>query len=204
MAEKVKNSTENVSAAKGVKGGYFFSAPLGTAVPTDITSALDENYVNLGYVLEDGFVFSEDTDNTEVKDINGDTIANLSGSRTETVQVTLAEVKKDTLSEVRGHANVKDEKGILTVKHNSEERETRVYVLELILKDGRRQRSVIPAGKVTEIGDVTYHSSDVVAFELTITCFVDENGDTVIDYIESNETVAEGLAAKAETKVAVK
>ena len=36
MAESNGNNQANVSSAKGVKGGYIFSAPEGTALPTDI------------------------------------------------------------------------------------------------------------------------------------------------------------------------
>lgn len=199
----VKNNTENVSAAKGVKDGYFFSAPKGTAVPTDYSTPLDPAFVNLGYVSEDGFVFTEDKDSNEVPDINGDIVAELDGTRSETVQVTLLETKADTLKEVRGHNNVSDDKGVMTIKHNSDTREERVYVAELLLKNGRKQRIVIPNGKVSEIGDVTYKSGDALVYEITIKCFIDENGDTVVEYIESNETEKAMLSAVDE-KVAVK
>lgn len=202
MTTTVKNSTDNVSAAKGVRGGYFFSAPKGTPVPTDYESELDDAFVNLGFVLEDGFVFSEDVDTEEVYDINGDTVADLDGTRTETVQVTLLETKKEVLEEVRGHGNVTDAEGVLTVKHNSEPRQERVYVAELILKNNRKARIVIPDGKVSELGDITYRSGEVLSYEITIKCFVDENGDTVIEYLQSTET--EPLAVKTPAQVVAK
>ena len=43
MAETNTNNQANVSAGKGVKGGYIFSAPVGTALPTDIKSKLDRS-----------------------------------------------------------------------------------------------------------------------------------------------------------------
>ena len=42
MAESNKNNVANVSSAKGVKGGYIFTAPAGTALPTDYKTALPE------------------------------------------------------------------------------------------------------------------------------------------------------------------
>lgn len=197
----VKNNTDNVSSAKGVRGAYLFSAPKGTPIPTDCTTELDDKFVNLGYVYEDGFVFSEDVDSEEVYDINGDTVADLDGSRTETVQLTLLETKADTLKEVRGYRNVTDADGLMTVKHNSETRDERIYVMELLLKNNRKQRIVIPNGKVTEIGDITYRSGEALTYEVTIKCFIDENGDTVLEYIESSET--EPAALKAGEPVAV-
>lgn len=48
MAESNKNNVDNVSSAKGVKGGYIFTAPVGTALPTDYTTALPEAWKCLG------------------------------------------------------------------------------------------------------------------------------------------------------------
>ena len=56
MAESNKNNVANVSSAKGVKGGYIFTAPVGTALPTDYTTALPEAWKCLGYISEDGYV----------------------------------------------------------------------------------------------------------------------------------------------------
>lgn len=198
---QAKNDTQNVSSAKGVKGGYFFSAPIGTKVPTDYSSELDEAFVNLGYILEDGFVITEEQDSNEVKDINGDTVDELSSSRTESVKVTLLETKLETLQEVRGHKNVTDEDGTITVKHNSEPRDYRVYVLELLLKNNRKSRVVIPNGKIVEIGDITYASGEPLSYEVNIKCFVDENADTMLEYIQSNATKATAMAASQPVKV---
>jgi hypothetical protein len=41
-------------------------------------------------------------------------------------------------------------------------------VAELVLKDGRRWRKVIPDGQVTEIGDLTENSSTILAREITV------------------------------------
>lgn len=187
------NDSANVSVGKGLKGGYLFSAPVGTDLPAKYnTEAKDlaEGFVNLGYVSEDGINNTIEQDTENFSDMNGDTIESGSSSYTETIVFTLVEQKKDTLAEEYGHSNVSDEDGQLTAKHNSNPRERRSYVLLLVLKDGRRQTSVIPEGKVTEVGDKQYVSTDLVGRELTVTCYPDENGDCVIDYIESNETKA--------------
>ena len=54
MAESTTNNQANVSAGKGVKGGYIFSAPVGTTLPTDIDTELDEAFKCLGFISEDG------------------------------------------------------------------------------------------------------------------------------------------------------
>lgn len=188
------NDSANVSVGKGLKGGYLFSAPIGTALPTKPDTKaedLDEAFVNLGYVSEDGINNAIDQDAENYVDMNGDTIESASSTYTETMVFTLVEQKKDTLSEEYGHDNVTDESGLITVKHNSNPKQRRSYVMLLVLKDGRRQTSVIPAGQVTEVGEKQYVSTDLVGRELTVTCYPDANGDCVLDYIESTETTAD-------------
>lgn len=185
MAE---NNTANVSAGKGVAGGYIFSAPLTATVPTDITTALGTAFVNLGFISEDGIEEEIEKDNESFVDMNGDTVAVATSSREETITATLIEVKKDSLAEQYGHQNVMDVNGVITVKHNGIEPESRIYVLELLLKDNRRWRQVIPNGKVTEVGSLSIASGELVGREITITASPDSNGDSVIDYIESTET----------------
>lgn len=58
MPEATTNNAANVSAGKGVKGGYLFMAPVGTTLPTDAKSKLDPTFKTLGFVSEDGFVES--------------------------------------------------------------------------------------------------------------------------------------------------
>lgn len=194
MAVAATNDTKNVSVGKGVKGGYLFSAPVGTTLPTTFSTTakdLDEAFVNLGYVSDDGVSNEIDSDSEDFQDLNGDTIEVSSSSYTETMVFTLVEQKKDTLAEEYGHDNVTDEGGLITAKHNSLAKERRSYVLLILLKDGRRQTTVIPEGQVTEVGEKQYASSELVGRELTVTCYPDKNGDCVIDYIESTETKGE-------------
>ena len=49
-----KNDAKNVTSAKPKVGGAVFTAPLGTPVPKDATSELNEAFKNLGFVSEEG------------------------------------------------------------------------------------------------------------------------------------------------------
>lgn len=191
---KTANETANVSVGKGLKGGYLFSAPVGTTLPVKYDTKaedLDEAFVNLGYVSEDGISNAIDQDSENYPDMNGDTIESASSTYTETMVFTLVEQKKDTLAEEYGQQNVTDTAGQITAKHNSDPKEQRSYVLLLVLKDGRRQTTVVPKGQVTEVGEKQYVSTDLVGRELTVTCYPNETGDCVIDYIQSTETSAD-------------
>ena len=145
MAESNGNNQANVSSAKGVKGGYIFSAPEGTALPTDIKTPLDPAFKCLGFISEDGYVETVDEDSDDIPDMNGDIMDSTNSNRVESAQFTLAEIKAETLKRQYGEKNVTDANGVITVKHNSNSHDIFSYVLELVLKNNRRWRKVIPA-----------------------------------------------------------
>lgn len=178
------NTVANVSTTKGVSGGYFFSAPSTATAPTDITTALPSDFVNLGYISEDGITESIETDSESMVDMNGDTVYTSSSSRTETITLTLIEVKEAALKEIYGQSMVTTSSSLITVKHGAHDNPARIYVLELVLRDGRRWRQVVPAGQVTEVGEMTLASGEMAGREITITCNVDATGVSVYDYIE--------------------
>ena len=97
MAEANGNNQANVSSAKGVKGGYIFSAPEGTALPTDIKTPLDPAFKCLGFISEDGYVETVDEDSDDIPDMNGDIMDSTNSNRVESAQFTLAEIKAETL-----------------------------------------------------------------------------------------------------------
>lgn len=188
MAESTTNNTANVSAGKGVKGGYIFSAPVGTELPTDFETALDAAFKCLGFISEDGYVESVSEDSSDIVDMNGDLMDSTSSNRVESAQVTFAEIKAETLKRQYGEDNVTDEDGVITVKHNSDSHPTFPYVLELVLKNGRRWRKVVPQGQSSELDDLTIASSELCQRPITIKYLTDEDGNTCYDYIQSTET----------------
>lgn len=177
------NTVGNVSTTKGVSGGYVYSAASTETAPTDLTTTLGAGFHNLGYVSEDGITESIETDSENMVDMNGDTVYVTSSSRTETVTMTLIEVKEAALKEIYGQSMVTTTTGAITVKHGAHTDSGRIYVLELVLRDGRRWRQVIPNGQVTEVGEMKLASGELAGREITITCNVDSNGVSVYDYI---------------------
>ena len=188
MAESNTNNQANVSSAKGVKGGYIFSAPVGTELPTDIETKLDPAFKCLGFISEDGYVETIDEDDDDINDMNGDVMDSANSKRVESAQLTFAEIKASTLKRQYGDANVTDENGLITVKHNADSHDVFSYILELVLKNGRRWRKVVPKGKSSELDDLTIASSELCQRALTMKYLTDEHGNTCYDYYESTET----------------
>lgn len=182
------NNNQNVSSAKGVKGGYIFAAPVGTALPTGIDTPLDPAFKVLGFVSEDGYVESVEQDSEDLKDMNGDLMDSPSTGRVESAKVTLAEIKASTLKIQYGENNVTDENGVIVVKHNGDSASTFSLVLELLLKGGRRWRKVVPSAQSSELDDLTIAISELCARAITMKYLTDEDGNTCYDYIASTET----------------
>lgn len=188
------NNKANVSTTRGVRGGYFLSAPIGTAdVPTKATFdtwSPTAAWENQGYVVEDGLTESVSRDGGDaLRDINLDHVDDTVGTYTETVQVGLMEVAKNPLATIYGHDNVTDQGGTIEVDHNwSQADEERMYVFLLLLKDGRKWVKFIPDGKVTEREDLTLNATTVAQRSVTITYLTDDDGSGCKDWIESTET----------------
>lgn len=193
MAKSTTNNVANVSAAKGIKGGYIFSAPVGSVLPEKPiakASELDEAFECLGFISEDGIELSEEQDSDQLNDAFGDMMDETYSNRVESSQLTFAEIKASTLKRQYGPGNVSDENGVITVKHNSDNHPEFAYVLLLMLKDNRKWTHVVPRGKSSELDSLTISSSELCQRAITLKYLTDDAGQTCYDYIDSTETEA--------------
>ncbi|MBQ1449578.1 MAG: hypothetical protein IIZ12_01405 [Eggerthellaceae bacterium] len=177
------NNTADVTALKGVQGGYGFSAVAGTTAPTDFTS-LAAAFKNMGFISSDGISESIDIDSEEVTDLNGETVCVLESKETEKLTFTLISTSDDALKEMHGHANVSTASNITTVQHKAGSFTERVYVFDLLTKDGNKWRKVAPNAKVTNRGEIIHGAGNVYAREIELTCSPDASGVRVYDYIQ--------------------
>lgn len=179
------SETSNVTAAKPKVGGGIYSAPLGTALPTDATTDLNKAFKNLGYVSEDGVTNSDERSTDDIKAWGGDTVNTVQTEKKDTFKYTLIEALNiDVLKEVYGDSNVSGTLATgITIKSNSKELEAHSIVIETVLTDNALKRIVLPNAKVTEVGEITYGDSDNVGYETTVTCYPDSDGNTHYEYI---------------------
>lgn len=180
-------TSSNVTAAKPKVGGAIYYAPIGTTLPTDAVTALGDAFKELGYASEDGLTNSNTPESDTIRAWGGDTVLTLMSNREDTFSLTLIEaLKEDVLKLVHGDTNVTGTLATgITVNSNAKDLEDHCFVVDMVLKNNAVKRVVIPQGKITEIGEVTYSDSDAVGYEITITCMADANGNQHYEYIKA-------------------
>ena len=182
---------QNVSFGKPKAVGGVWIAPKGTTLPTDGTTALAGAYVNMGYISEDGYVQSIETDTEEIKAWGGDVVLTAQSSYKETHTVNFIETNTNTLKAIYGAANVTEAGGKITVNAKSTPLDECVVVIELALTGGRVKRVVIPHATIADrSGDITYSDSEAVVYPAKFSAAPDASGNYHIEYIASTTTKA--------------
>ena len=176
----------NVSAATPGVSGAIYRAPLGTTLPSDATTSLGGSFVELGYISEDGLVNTNSPETENIKDWGGTDVLNVLTEKTDEFQCTLIEVlNEDVLKAVYGASNVTGTLSTgIAVTANASEQEEAIWVVDMVMRNGVLKRIVIPNGKISELGDITYKRDEAVGYEITITGLADTSGNTHYEYIE--------------------
>ena len=177
------NNAANVSVGKPMASGAVFWAPVGTALPTDASTALPEAYLNVGFVSEDGVTVSASVDSSSHKAWGGVEVANDVTSFSETVAFEMIEKSANALKLAFGADNVTASgESVTAVRHNIDAFKTEaVLVVETLVGVNEVRRTVVPRAKLIERGDIAYKDDELVKYAVTFAA-LEVDGNNVVDY----------------------
>lgn len=183
------NTATNVTTGKPNISGAIYTAPIGTTLPTDATTALDlTKFVCLGYVSEDGLSNNNELSVEAIKAWGGNIVYRSLTEMNDEFSLSLIETENiDVLKTVYGENHVTvDGSGNASVDVVGEDPIERVWVFELALRGNKAKRIVIPDGAITSRDEITYNDSDAVAYGITISAYPDANSSTHKEYLEGS------------------
>jgi hypothetical protein len=152
--------------------GAAYTAPLGSAAPTNATTAWPTGWVDIGWISDDGVTESYNDDVSEIKAWqNAATVRRVISGGEATLQFTAIETSPATLELYHKGSTV----GTGKIPVYEAAPDERMFGLDVIDGDDHI-RIFIARGEVTERGDITYKSDSAVGYELTITAYPNASG----------------------------
>lgn len=183
------NTSSNVVAPRPALAGGVYAAPLGTALPTDSTTALAAGYVAQGYI-DKGVTEKIGRTTNEITAWGGDTVKIVQTKFGVSYDVGFLETLATGPNQLAwGADNVATTAPtistgtLVSAKVTSETLPHQAFVFDMI--DGLATiRIVVPNGQVTNIADVGYTDSGATIYTLTITAFPDASGVSAYKYMD--------------------
>lgn len=171
------NDKSNITVGKPKPGGALYWAPAGTTLPTDASTPLASEYVNLGYVSEDGITISTEEEVSELIAWGPETVAQSQEKYTKKATFNLLETSRVAVLQFRyGKDNVVvGNEGQITVHDTGAQTPRGVFVVETLQNNGakpRIHRQVLGDAQFTDrSGDMVYNNSDAVTVPVVLNAY---------------------------------
>jgi hypothetical protein len=190
------NSVAKIGVGAPLATGGILVAPSGTTLPVGVSTAAT-GFTKLGYVADDGLRPSGERTSTDIYDWGGDLIYSPQENHSTVFQFKLvAAFDADVLSEVFGSSQVTTVGSLTTVVENGEPLDIHPWCFEM-RDNNKRVRITVPNGQLTGISEDPFVRNALQAFDCTLTCYKDENGNKAYRYYD------DGSSASAPTITAV-
>src|SRR4051812_45883415 len=169
----ISDAQEIAAPSPKVTGGVL-QAPLGTVLPTDATSALDDAFISLGRVSVDGVDRTEERPNTEINDWGGDLIAVLQDKYGITLKFKLLQLlNADVQKAAHGASNVTVTPAgpttgtEIAAKMNAKLLDYGSWVIDAYYMK-MSMRLVIPYGRITLVGPLKWVHKELATYDITL------------------------------------
>ena len=154
--------------------GAVYVAPTGTTAPTDSSTALNVAFTDLGFISADGIAESIDRSTNHIRAWqNGSLVREVTSEGTYSVTLTFLETNQDVLELYYGASitgGALDGDPTTTGGRKS-------FVIDVV--DGATvERTYIPAGEITAVGERTLASGEAIGYNVTITAYADAGSTT--------------------------
>lgn len=193
-----KTKDVRVGAPEQKTTGAIKNAPIGTTLPTLASISkngvqIDSAFTGDEYVSEDGLTLTPSVSTTDIKEWSGATVRKVLESFDGTLSWTMISTNAGSLGVAFGADYVDSE--VATANHGNQNKvslgahlpEPRSWVF--LMKDGdARIVIVVPNGQVTEVGEVTFAANAAVGWNVTLSCYPDENGECIYIYTDDGDT----------------
>jgi len=165
--------------------GAVYVAPTGSTGPTDSGTALDAAFLDLGYVSSDGISETIDRTTAQIRAWqNGSLVREVTSEGTYSVTLTFLETSLNVLELYYG-SEVAD--GVLSGDPTATGGR-QSFVIDVV--DGSIvERTYIPAGEVTSVGERTLASGDAIGYMVSITAYADTDNTTFKKFFSTLEPV---------------
>lgn len=148
--------------------GKVYHAPLGTTLPTDTITALNVAFVEVGYISDDGLTGEPDESTSDIRAWGGDLVRRVISEYGETYQFTMLETNANSIAAYFGSGTAAAWEG--------KQVDIRKAWAFHITDGAAVRRIVLPDASVTDRGQITYATSDAIAYPMTVSTFPNSAG----------------------------
>lgn len=163
--------------------GAVYVAPVSNYNITSTDSTLNIEFVDLGYISADGIVESIDRTTNQIRAWqNGSLVREVTSEGTYSVELTFIETNEAVLELYYGTAN---NGGAFDVDPTATGGR-KAFVIDVI--DGATvERTYIPSGEITAVGQRTLASGEAIGYQVTITAYADAGSTTFKKFFSTLE-----------------
>ena len=173
-----------VTTGKPKTSGAVFRAPIGTTLPTTAKATLDQAFIELGHISEDGLTNSNSPSAETIKDWSGQAVLIVSTEKPDTFKLKFIEAANPEVAKgVYGANNVTvDSTTGYSLAVNANPVEHYSYVFDIALSNGGLRRIVVPDGSITELSDIVYKFDEAVGYDVTLEALPDASSNNHYEY----------------------